>query len=149
MNNNKREGIEMLLMDIIIGHTKRDGKSGPPEFFFMHPFEVSRGPNKGKYELLRDTANAGEQQRNRSTHVTKTELAELYARGWMEGLGISLRLRPSENNYPTAPPVKKVSKNCIVPGSEFHHMVQRVDVSHPMSSDLCGALQMIGFGTAP
>ncbi len=136
----------MPLTDIAIGHTKLAGKSGPSAFYILHPFEVTRGPNRGKYELLRDTSKPGEKQKNRSAHVTMSELAELFARGWMEGMGITIRMRPSDNDYPTAPPVKKLTKASILRGSEFDLMVEKFDVSQGIGTDLFDALQRIGIG---
>jgi len=136
------------LTDIAIGHVKRAGKSGPSKFFVMHPFEVTRGTNVGKYELLRNTAKSGEKQKNRSVHVTKLELSELYARGWMEGCGINLRLRPTDNNYPTDPPVKKVAKSCILAGTDFDRMVRMFDDTQPLNPNVLVALQRIGIGSS-
>lgn len=133
----------MLLTDIAIAHTKRAGKSGPPELFIMHPFENSRGRNVGEYELLRNFSVDGRKSRNQSTHVTKSQLADLYARGVLTNFNVKLRVHPAKNDYPTAPPVKNVQPQNIKTGSEFDLLVCSVDTSQPISNGLAAALKRI------
>ena len=120
----------MLLTDIAIAHTKKARKGNEADQnFIMHPFENTQGANAGKYEILRDINGLGEKPVKRSAHVTKRELAELYAHGLLETYQIRLRLRSTNNDYPTAPPGKKVPLHCITPGSEFDNMVKHISQS--------------------
>lgn len=135
----------MLLTDITIEHTKKSRKGGPDQVFQMHPFENSQGANAGKYEILRDINQAGQIKRKRSTHVTAAQLAELYARGLTESFDIRLRLRPTEGNYPTAPPGKKVPFNCIKTGSVFSRMVQSIDRASPVTPELKTTLAILNI----
>jgi hypothetical protein len=133
----------MLMTDIAIEHTKKSRKGGPDETFLMHPFENSRGSHAGKYEVLIEIVKPGQGKCKRSIHVNLLQLAELYARGLTEILGIRLRLRPEDGSYPTAPPGKKVSASFIRTGSEFHHLVQGVDVTLPVSFELKAVLERL------
>lgn len=103
----------MLITDIAIEHTKKSRKGGPDETFLMHPFENSQGTNAGKYEVLIESVEPGQGKCKRSIHVNLPQLAELYARGLTEILGIRLRLRPADGSYPTAPPGKKVPASVV------------------------------------
>jgi hypothetical protein len=126
----------MLLTDIAIVHTKKSRRGGPDETYLMHPFENSIGANAGKFEILRDITEPGHAKVKRSTHVTKTQLAELYAKGLIENYGFRLRLRPGKGEYPGAPPGKKVPMSCIQPGSSFDRLMQGVDRKKPVSDEL-------------
>lgn len=133
-----------ILTDIAIEHTYKGKKSLVPLTFTMHPFENSIGEHAGRFEVVRDIENTGKKQK-RSAHLTKVELAEMYARQLDEHFGIRLRLRPAGSNYPDAPPGKKVPRTCIVPGSDFDRMVRRVDVGQPMSLGLRDQLRRLGL----
>lgn len=102
----------MLLTDIAIAHIKKPRKGEPDQLFTMHPFENSQGEGAGKYEILRNINGLGEKPMKRSAHVTMSELAELYAHGLLETFQIRLRLRSTDNDYPSAPPGKKVPAHC-------------------------------------
>ena len=67
----------MLLTNISNEHTKHAGKTGPAEDFIMHPFETTIGKNVGKFELLRTISKPGQKPKNQSTHVIKSQFAEL------------------------------------------------------------------------
>jgi hypothetical protein len=135
----------MSLIDIAIEHTKRAGKSGPAELFTMHPFETIRGKNVGKYELLRSISKPGQQSTNQSAHVSRFELAELFARSIVENFDLKLRLRPTENNYPTDPPATKVPARFIKTGSAFDILVRGIDTSTPIGKDLADTLTRLNI----
>ncbi len=126
----------MILMDIAIEHTKKSRNGAPDSSYLMHPFENSVGANAGKFEILRDITESDHAKVKRSAHVTATQLAELYAREIIESYGIRLRLRPSEGDYPGAPPGKKVPASCILPGSNFDRLKRGFDTSKPVSEEL-------------
>lgn len=126
----------MLLTDIEISHTKKSRKGEPDQHFIMHPFENSKGEGAGKYEILRDINGPGGKPMKRSTHVTLSELAELYAHGLLETFQIRLRLRSTNNDYPTAPPGKMVPARCIRPGSEFDVMMKSISPKMRLSAGL-------------
>lgn len=138
----------MLLQDIAIGHTKKARKGNESDQdFIMHPFENSIGAHAGKYEVLRNVNGSGEKPVKRSAHVTMHELAELYAHGLLEMYQMRLRLRAANDNYPTAPPGKKVPAHCIVPGSEFDKMVKQIVQSkQPISAGLARELVKLNIG---
>jgi hypothetical protein len=136
----------MLLKDISIAHIKKSRKHEPDQEFIMHPFENSQGQNAGKYEILRNIDGPGERPVKRSAHVTLIELAELYAHGILKAYQIRLRLRSANNDYPTAPPGKKVSARCIAPGSEFDRMVKSISPKQPLSAGLARELVKINVG---
>jgi hypothetical protein len=138
----------MLLQDISIAHTKK-ARNGiePDQEFIMHPFENSIGEYAGKYEILRNVNGLGERPVKRSAHVTLRELAELYAHGFLETYQIRLRLRSARNDYPTAPPGKKVPAHCIKPGSDFDKMVKRIVLAkEPISQGLVRQLVKLNIG---
>ncbi len=137
----------MLLTDIAISHTKKSRKKGEPDQeFIMHPFENSQGEGAGKYEVLRNINGPGEKPVKRSAHVTLSELVELYAHNLLEPFQIRLRLRSTNNDYPTAPPGKKVPARCIRPGSEFDRMVKSVSPKQPFSAGLSRELGKLHIG---
>lgn len=136
----------MLLTDIAIAHTKKSRKGEPDQHFIMHPFENSQGEGAGKYEILRDINGPGEKPMKRSAHVTLSELAELYAHGLLETFQIRLRLRSTNNDYPTAPLGKKVPARCIEPGSEFDRTVKSISPKQPFSAGLSRELVKLNIG---
>lgn len=136
-----------LLTDIAIEHTKKSRKGEPDQHFIMHPFENSQGEGAGKYEILRKISGVGEKPMKRSAHVTLSELAELYAHGLHETFQIRLRLRSTKNDYPTAPPGKKVPKSCIAADSEFDRMVKMISQKHPVSAGL--SQQLVKLNIVP
>jgi hypothetical protein len=125
-----------LLTEIAIEHTKKSLVGGPDAVYLMHPFKNSLGANAGKYEILRDITELGHAKVKRSAHVTAAQLAELYAKGVIEAYGFRLRLRPSEGDYPGAPPGKKVPASCIQVGSNFDRLIRGVDRSKSVSDEL-------------
>lgn len=135
----------MLMLDIAIEHTKKSRNGGPDEAFVMHPFENTQGANTGKYEVLRSINMTGQSSQKRSTHVNLHQMAELYARGLLEIYNIRLRLRPADNNYPTAPPGKRVPASCIKSGSMFDRLVKSIDTTKPVSNDLKVALKRLSI----
>lgn len=137
----------MLLTDIAIAHTKKARKGNEPDQdFIMHPFQNSQGEGAGKYEILRKISGPGEEPQKRSAHVTLRELAELYAHGLVETYQIRLRLRSTNNDYPTAPPGKKVPARCITPGSEFDAMMKSISQKMPLSAGLVRELVRLNIG---
>ena len=135
----------MLLTDIAIAHTKKSRKGAPDQHFVMHPFENSQGESAGKFEILRNINAPGEKPVKRSAHVTLNELAELYAHSLLEAFQIRLRLRSTNNDYPTAPPGKKVPARCITPGSEFDRMVKIISPKQPFSAGLLRQLVILNI----
>jgi len=135
-----------VLTDIAIEHIY-NGKLTPAEAtFLLHPFENRIGEYKGKFEILRNCEVDGKTVK-RSAHVTRAELAELYARGLMESdAGIRMRVRPEEEPYPTAPPGKRMSRKQIAAETDFDHEVKSFDVSQPMTEGLKKQLTLLGFG---
>ncbi|MBP6902783.1 MAG: hypothetical protein KBC73_22010 [Burkholderiaceae bacterium] len=133
-----------LLTDIAITHTYKGKKSPDPVSFTLHPFQNSTGTHIGRYEVLRDI-EIGSRTKKRSAHLTKAELAELYARGLHEKFSIRLRLRPQGATYPDAPPGKKVPSHCILRGSDFARLVAAVDPTSTMSGGLRNQLARIGL----
>jgi len=133
-----------LLTDIAIQHTYRGKKSPAPLTFTMHPFENTQGEHAGLFEVLRDVDELPKKVK-RSTHLTRAELAELYARGLVERFAIRLRLRPGTGQYPDAPPGKKVPAACIVAGSDFDRRMRAVNVKTPMSEGLRLKLTRLGL----
>jgi hypothetical protein len=130
----------MILTDICIHHTKKSRNGGRDESFVMHPFEVSVGPNAGKYEVLRNIEVSGGTRVNRSIHVTQKQLAELFATGLMDELELRLRVKPGNGSYPTAPPVKRITQRCIEPGSAFSRLVADIPQGAKPSGELAVAL---------
>ena len=124
-----------MLTDISIEHIYKGTKTDGPVTFTMHPFRNSHGEFQDRFEIIHDRREAGKVTK-RSAHVTEQELAELFARGLLEEHGIRLRLRPAGGSYPDAPPGKKVSRNCIQPGSGFDRGVNAIDITQPVSSGL-------------
>jgi len=133
-----------LLTDIAIEHTYKGKKAPAPLTFTMHPFENSQGENAGLFEVLRDVDELPKKVK-RSTHLTRAELAELYARGLVERYSILLRLRPSAGQYPDAPPAKKVPAFCIAAGSDFDRLVRAVDLNVPLSAGLRSKMDRLGL----
>lgn len=131
------------LTDIAIEHTYKGKKSSVPLTFILHPFENSIGAHAGRFEVVRDISADGK-KRKRSAHLTKHELAEMYARQLDQQFDVRLRLRPARGNYPDSPPGKKVPRACIAPGSEFEKLVLGVDPSRPISHGLREQLRKIG-----
>lgn len=131
------------LTDVAIDHVYRGKKSLVPLSFILHPFENSIGANAGRFEVVRDMSSDG-RKKKRSAHLTKHELAEMYARGLDQQFDIRLRLRPAKGSYPDSPPGKKVPRACIAPGSQFEKLVLGVDLSVPMSQGLREQLRKIG-----
>ena len=125
----------MLLTDIAIGHEYRGKKAPGPLRFMMHPFINDRGEGKGQFEVLGDLPGPGRLAK-RSIHVTREELAELYARGLIEQLGLRLRMRAASGDYPDSPPGKKVPRRCIEPGSSFDRQVAAVNLGQPITPSL-------------
>lgn len=136
----------MLLTDIAIVHTKKSRKGEPDQHFIMHPFENSQREGAGKYEILRNITGPGEKPIKRSAHVTLSELAELYAHSLLETFQIRLRLRSTNNDYPTAPPGKKVPARYITPGSEFDRMVKSISPKQTFSAGLSRQLAKLNIG---
>jgi len=136
----------MLLTDIAIAHIKKSRKGEPDRLFTMHPFENSQGESAGKYEILRNINGPGEKPMKRSAHVTLSELAELDAHGVLEMFQIRLRLRSTNNDYPSAPPGKKVPAHCIQPGSEFDMAVKSISPKQPYSAGLLRELVKLNIG---
>lgn len=133
----------MILTDITVHHTKKSRTGAPDESFDMHPFEVSQGPNAGKYEVLRSVELTPGKRANRSIHVTQAQLAELYASGLMDALELRLRVKPRDGSYPTAPPVKRIPQHCIQPGSAFARLVAAVPASTQTSAALSLVLERL------
>lgn len=131
----------MLLTDIAIDHEYQGKKAATPLRFVMHPFINDQGENRGKFEVLGNLPGLGTTPK-RSLHVTREELAELYARDLMGHLGLRLRLRPFTGDYPDAPPAKKVPRRCITPGSAFDRSVDAIDLAQPISESL--RVQLVG-----
>lgn len=125
----------MLLTDIAIEHEYQGKKATTPLRFVMHPFINDQGENKGKYEVLGNLPGPGTTPK-RSIHVTREELAELYARDLVGQLGLRLRLRPLYGDYPDAPPAKKVPRHCITAGSAFDKSIDAIDLAKPISESL-------------
>jgi len=133
----------MILTDICIHHTKKSRTGAPDESFVMHPFEVSQGPNAGKYEVLRSVEITPGKRANRSLHVTQAQLAELYATGLMDTFELRLRVKPRDGSYPTAPPVKRIPQHGIQPGSAFARMVAAHPPGGKPSGELAAALKRL------
>ena len=136
----------MLLKDIEIAHTKKSRFGEPDQHFIMHPFENIQGEGAGKYEIIRNINGPGEKSKKRSAHVTINELAELYAHGLIEKYQIRLRLRSTNNDYPSSPPGKKVPPRCIVTGSEFDRMVKNIAPGQQHSAGLLRELLKLNVG---
>jgi hypothetical protein len=132
------------LLDISIEHTYKGKKAHEPLTFTMHPFTNTQGAYQGLFEILRDILETSK-KRKRSAHVTVDELAELYARELLEQYAIRLRLRPVSDDYPEAPPGKKVPRHCVVTGSDFDRLIKAVDVRRPISAGLRTQLQRLGL----
>ncbi|MCY4745649.1 hypothetical protein NYO99_11755 [Pelomonas sp. UHG3] len=134
-----------LLTDIAIEHVYHGKGASAPTKYVMHPFENSTGDGKGRYEVIRDLAGDGKAKK-RSAHLTKAELSELYARGLHDQFGIRLRLRPAGQDYPAAPPGKRVSSRHITPGSDFEKQVRIFDTKRPVSAGLREQLFRLSVG---
>lgn len=124
-----------LLTDIAVAHVYKGKNSTCPLAFTMHPFENSTGEHAGRFEVLH-TREEGGKLKKRSAHLTKAELAELFAYGLPEKFNLRLRMRPASGVYPDAPPGKRISSKCVASGSEFDRMVRKIDVHAPASSGL-------------
>lgn len=135
----------MTLTDIAIEHAYRGIKAGKKSTYVLHPFENQVGEYRGKFEVLRDIKPSGDSVK-RSAHVTRAELVEMYARGLMESeTGIRIRVRPSSNVYPTAPPAKTMPRKQIQRGTTFEREVRAFDTSCPPSAGLVEQLRILGL----
>jgi hypothetical protein len=131
-----------MLTDIAIPHTYKGKKANQP--FTMHPTPNQIGPQAGKFEIL-FTRKTEPKPVKRSAHVTLAELAELFARGFIEQHKIRLRLVPGAGEvYPDAPPGKYVSSAHIVGDSDFDRMVKRAPISGVLPANLRGVLLQLG-----
>jgi hypothetical protein len=139
----------MILIDIAVTHTKKSTTGTPDQKFILHPFEVARGPNAGRYEVLRSVPSLNGKRANRSIHVSLPQLAELFAHGLMDRHKLTLRMRPLTWSYPTAPPVKRLGKANIQPGSPFSNLVFAVPDNSKLSPDLVHALLGIEVTSEP
>ena len=135
----------MTLTDVVIPHEYKGKNAHRGEKYIVDPFQNSRGPNAGKYEILRYVERSGPKRKKRSAHVTEVELAELYARGLINDGDIRIRVRPVTNNYPTSPLGKTVPRHCITAGSAFGTLVEKVDIGLPVSENLRQELSGIGI----
>lgn len=93
------------------------------------------GEWKDHYEVILTRVENGKSLK-KSGHVTKLELAEMFARSIFESHGIRIRLRPAANDYPDSAPGKMVSASCIQRGSDFESLVSRIDTEKEMSEGL-------------
>ncbi len=134
-----------LLADIAVVHEYKGRKAPAPQSFVLHPFCIRQGAHEGTFEILH--SRRGVEDPKDAGHVTREQLAELYARGLMEKLGIRLRLRPAEDLYPDTLPAKKVPRGCIAAGSAFARQVEAVDTAAPLPAPLRAVLE--GMGLAP
>lgn len=130
----------MLLTDIAVEHTLVSKKNGVRQTFLLHPFTNTQRDTLGKFEIVREIREPGCKEVKRSTFVSFQQLAELYAKGVIDGFGFSVRMCPADGKYPTANPVKKLLPTTIRPGSPFDLAVQGVDVSKPANRELRTAL---------
>ena len=65
----------------------------------------------------------------RSTFVSFQQLAELYAKGVLDGYGFSVRMCVPGGKHPAVTPTKKLLPTHIKPGFPFELAVQGVDVA--------------------
>ncbi|MEO5794474.1 MAG: hypothetical protein ABIP34_05475 [Rhodoferax sp.] len=135
--------MNIILSDIAVPHTKKASKGKPEQHFILHPFEVTRGKNVGLYEVLRAVPRPNGESKNRSTHVSLQQLAELLAHGLIDSHKLSLRMRPLTSRYTTRPPVKRPKMENIQPGSPFSNLVLAVPGNSRLSPDLARALLRI------
>lgn len=137
-----------MLTDVVVVHAYQGRKTAAHATFTLHPFAIRQGPHAGRYEILHSRRGTGNDPRH-TGHVTQEQLAELYARGLPERLGIRLRLKPAEGIvYPDTLPAKKVPAAAIVPGSGFARQVAAVDTAAPLSAPLRTILQDMGLAAA-
>lgn len=132
-----------MLTDIQIVH-EYTGSKGPRRSYVMSPFRNQRGDFAGQFEILYTKRLASGKRVKRSGHVSKDELAELFARELLREHDIRLRLRPVEGDYPDSAPGKKIPSSCIQPGSEFDRLVRAIDARHPISASLRAELGGMG-----
>ncbi|MEH3086387.1 MAG: hypothetical protein PGN26_07595 [Xylophilus ampelinus] len=132
-----------LLTDIAVAHEYRGRRTPAPQSFVLHPFLIRQGTHAGTFEILH--GRRGVEDPKDAGHVTRAQLAELYARGLMERPGIRLRLRPAEAVYPDSLPAKKVPRACIAAGSDFDREVAAVDTAAPLPDALRAVLEGMGL----
>ena len=133
----------MLLTDIVVEHKLVSHGGEIRGTFLLHPFTNTQRDHLGKYEIIRDVRDIrepGTKEIRRSTFVSFSQLAELYAKGVLEEFGFSIRMCPVGDKYPTKNPVKKIQASNIKPGSPFDLAVRSTDVSKPASRELRTAL---------
>jgi hypothetical protein len=136
-------GTPSLLADIAVVHEYRGRKAPEPQSFVLHPFAIRQGEHEGTFEILH--SRRGVEDPKHAGHVTRGQLAELFARGLMERLGIRLRLRPADATYPDSLPAKKVPRACIAAGSGFDRDVAAVDTAAPLPAPLRAVLEGMGL----
>jgi hypothetical protein len=122
-----------MLTDIAVEHEYKGRKVPAPVRFILHPYSATEGEHAGLYEVLRSQRGSGEEQ-VRSAFVTRAQLAELYARQYVERLGLRLRMAPAAGvAYPDSLPGKKVPRDLIPKGCEFDREVLAVDRARQVS----------------
>ena len=131
-----------MLSDIAVPHVYVGKKSTKPLNFILHPFTQTVGEWKDHYEIIFTRIYGGKPSK-KSGHVTKFELAEMFARDILDSHGIRVRLRPAANDYPDAAPGKLVPRDCTRQGSDFESLVARVDIERAMSDGLGKQLIMM------
>lgn len=133
-----------MLTDIAIAHIYKGRKADRRFEFTMHPAPNQVGLHAGKFEIV-FTREDGSTKRKRSSHVTQTELAELYARGLIEQHRLRLRLAPGNGEiYPVPHPGKYVSPAHIARGSNFDRIVRSAPNSGQLPENLRAVLQELG-----
>lgn len=133
----------MLLTDVAVEHTLVSKKTGVRQTFVLHPFTDTQRESLGKFELVRDVQEPGRKDVRRSTYVSFAQLAELYAKGVLDGCNLYVRMCPAQGKYPGANPTKKLVLESIRAGSPFDAAIAAVDVSKPASRELRTALLRI------
>ncbi len=136
----------MMLAAITVAHTYKGKKTAEPQTFAMHPFAEKQGEHAGCYEIVH--SRRGAEAPEHSGYVTDDQLAELFARGLIETLGLRLRLQPAEGLYPDSLPAKKVPRSSIAEGSDFARRVEAFEGRGPVTAGLRTVLAQMGLNVS-
>lgn len=130
-----------IFFDIHKKHIYSGKKSQKGTEFLLHAFTNDRGSNADHFEILRQI----EPGKKRSAHVTKEQLAELFAFGYFDKFMIRLRMKDREGVYPGSSIGIRLSKSDIVYGSDFQKLVNKITPTAKVSEHLQLVLKGVGI----
>lgn len=128
-----------VLTDVARTHIYQKRGRAPGGSYLLHPYEVTRGPNAGLFEVGRTLSS----EKKKSAHLTIRQLAELFAHDCFEQFNIRLRMKDAAGTYPVSPPRLHPRREDIVAGSDFERLIQSFDTKLPLSSEVEAALRRL------